>query len=136
MCSRVGASIAYATGLGEHMVVSSAEEYERRAVELANSVRYTYLPGPSGEKERRGHGTLIDLRRNLFLNRDRMPLFDTARWTRNIEKGYKEAWRRWVLGTEFEGSEEWERCDGPEKESGCIFVEDGEKFEPQIFDNE
>lgn len=132
----VAASIANATGFGKEMLVHSADDYERRAIELAQSLRYTYSDGPSGERERRGHGELIDLRRGLFLNRDRMPLFDTAQWTRHLEKGYQEAWRRWVLGTEFEGSEEWERCDGPEKDSGCIFVDAEETYKPTIFNEE
>ena len=72
---------------------------------------------------------MIKLRRNLFLNRDKMPLFDTARWTRNIEKAYWEAWRRWVEGTQFEQSDEWEACTGPEKESGSIWVTDDDPVE-------
>jgi protein O-GlcNAc transferase len=109
MASRVGASMAHATGFGDKMVVHSLADYEARAVALADTP-----------------DELAELRRALFLNRDHMPLFDTARWTRNLEKGFREAWRRWALGTEFEASREWEECDGPEKESGCIFVEDTE----------
>jgi protein O-GlcNAc transferase len=51
-----------------------------------------------------------------------MPLFDTARWTRNVENAYAEAWRRWETGTEFEDSEEWRACEGEEKQSACIRV--------------
>ena len=108
------------------MVVHSAEEYEARAVALAQSVRY--VPEPDDQATSgvllRGQGELVRLRRNLFANRDNMPLFDTLRWTRNLEKGLWEAWRRWVVGTQFEGSDEWVACDGEEKQSGCIWVKD------------
>lgn len=42
----------------------------------------------------------ITFRRNLYLNRDQMPLFDTQRWTANIEKGFTAARTRWVDGSE------------------------------------
>lgn len=128
MASRVGASIACATGYGDQMVVDSAEEYEERAVFLATSDHMSNASEASalGGTETHGAGALLELRRNLFLNRDRMALFDTERWTRNLEKGLWEAWRRWVEGTEFEGSDEWEACEGPEKESGCIWIQDDE----------
>lgn len=113
-----------ATGFGDQMIVHSAEEYENRAVALAQSVRYTPHYEPSGSVLARGQGELVQLRRNLFLNRDNMPLFDTMRWTRNLEKGYREVWRRWVEGTQYEMSDEWEACDGPEKQSGCIWIQD------------
>ena len=74
-------------------------------------------------------GSLMILRRNLFLNRDKMPLFDTKRWTHNLEKGYQEAWRRWVEGTQYEMSDEWEECQGAEKESGCIWIKDDNPIE-------
>ncbi|KAI0048062.1 glycosyltransferase family 41 protein [Auriscalpium vulgare] len=109
MCSRVGASMAYATGLGSQMVVRSLPEYEARVVVLTTG---------------RGRDALIDLRRKLFVNRDSIPLFDTARWTRNVEKGYKEAWRRWVLGTAFEGSLEWEASKRAGNVVGNIIIED------------
>lgn len=113
-----------ATGFGDRMVVHSLEEYENRAVSLASSLQYIADAEDAGVL--RGQGELMSLRRNLFLNRDRMPLFDTARWTRNIEKAYWEAWRRWVEGTQFEMSDEWEACTGPEKESGVIWITDDE----------
>ena len=114
----------HATGFGDRMTVHSIQEYEDRAVALASDLKYTRVIGHEGKSILRGEGELIHLRRNLFLNRDRMPLFDTVRWTRNVEKAYAEAWRRWVEGTQFEMSDEWEACTGPEKESGCIWVED------------
>ncbi|OJA11148.1 hypothetical protein AZE42_02366 [Rhizopogon vesiculosus] len=109
MSSRVAASLASATGFGEFMVVSSKEEYEERAVALGNSMHHTVQP--NGDVE--ASGDLLDLRRCLFLNRDSMPLFDTERWTRNLEKAYRIAWRRWVDGSMFK------MCD-----DGCIWVKD------------
>ena len=121
--------MANATGFGDQMIVNSMEDYENRAVALANSVQYTTVIEPDGTTLQIGEGELIVLRRNLFLNRDRMPLFDTERWTRNMEKAYWEAWRRWVEGTQFEQSDEWEACTGPEKESGSIWVTDDDPVE-------
>ncbi|KAF7970118.1 hypothetical protein HWV62_25006 [Athelia sp. TMB] len=100
MCSRVAASVAHATGFGAEMVVSSLDEYQELAVSWARGAHQS-------------DSALRNLRRNLFLNRDRMPLFDTQRWTRNIEKGYQAAWVRWVNGSEDRDSK-----------SGCIFVHD------------
>ncbi|KAH9944382.1 TPR-like protein [Epithele typhae] len=124
MCSRVAASIVHATGFGAEMTVHSAEEYEARAVALAQSVSYVPHREPSGAVVPRGAGELIRLRKNLFLNRDHMPLFDTARWTRNLEKGLWEAWRRWVDGTQYECSDEWMACEGEDKRSSCIWIKD------------
>lgn len=109
MSSRVAASLANATGFGEYMVVSSREEYEERAVALGNNTRHVVQP--NGDVE--ASGDLLDLRRCLFLNRDSMPLFDTERWTRNLEKAYRICWRRWVDGSMFK------MCD-----DGCIWVKD------------
>ena len=126
--------MANATGFGDQMVVGSLKEYEDRAVALANSVKYTPVTEADGVTVLRGQGELINLRRNLFLNRDKMPLFDTERWTRNIEKAYWESWRRWVEGTQFELSDEWEACKGPEKESGSIWVVDDDPVEITRYD--
>ena len=219
MASRVAASIVNATGLGRGMIVGSEEDYENRAVELANGVRYTYvdsqgqplepvryvgsiqadaleinkgsasamlhgqtesssnsqpistqaqprrttadpapanvkqaassssqtipaLPSiereaitlppttgeqaPAGTASRRCHGPLADLRKNLFLTRDQSRLFDTQRWVANLEKGYREAWSRFVDGTDTEESVEWEQLppDDPRKKSGHIWLQD------------
>lgn len=124
MCSRVAASMANATGFGDQMIVHTIQEYEERAVAWALNLYYEPVQEPSGHVIYRGQGPLIELRRNLFLNRDVMPLFDTKRWTRNLEKGLQKAWRRWVLGTQYEMSDEWEACQGAEKTSGCIWVPD------------
>ncbi|KAG0039817.1 hypothetical protein BGZ82_006670 [Podila clonocystis] len=152
MCSRVGASIAYATGHGNEMVVSTEEEYEERAIAFAQGCRWEYVEDsvlkqslglhpipqsqamgstsvlsrpfnpPSGGVKQQAHmpqttfpvqghqsvvhwigqGPLMDLRKKLWENRDRSLLFDTLRWTRNLEKGLAEAWRRWESGQEFD----------------------------------
>lgn len=122
MCSRIAASIVSATGYGRHMIVSCLKDYEDRAVDLAKSQTFVAASDDHGGWYRQCRGALSDLRRNLYLNRDTMPLFDTARWTRNVERAYTEAWRRWETGTEFEGSEEWLACTGEEKETACIRV--------------
>lgn len=94
MCSRVAASIAVATGLGPEMIVTSAEAYEERAVALAAGVRYHYVAPTQGalpdsleaKTQRRSAGELSDMRKKLFLTRERSPLFDTRRWTVNLEQ--------------------------------------------------
>ncbi|RUS13010.1 glycosyl transferase family 41-domain-containing protein, partial [Jimgerdemannia flammicorona] len=138
MCSRVAASIAQATGYGKEMIVTSEKEYEDRAVEFAMGLRYEYVveqvqqpqlyypnavsqtpaPATQSRTHRFGHGRLMWLRKQLFVSRETSKLFDTARWTANLEKGYTEAWRRWVTGEEFE---EMGRSRGG---SGCIWVVD------------
>ncbi|GAA5896872.1 uncharacterized protein JCM6883_007033 [Sporobolomyces salmoneus] len=130
MCSRVAASIAVATGLGPKMIVDSAESYEERAVNLAAGLRFQYVqPTPGalpetleGRIQRRSHGELADLRKSLFLTRENSPLFDTKRWTVNLEKGLKTAWERWVSGLEFEDSPESARA--AREPTFCIWVSD------------
>ncbi|CAL1695844.1 unnamed protein product [Somion occarium] len=134
MCSRVCASMVNATGFGDQMVVNNLQDYEERAVTWANGVEYQSTQKPSGSTFMRPKGDVITLRRNLFLNRDKMPLFDTQRWVRNIEKGYTEVWRRWVAGTQFEMSDEWQECEGIEKESGCIWVPDDDPVDIVRYD--
>jgi len=125
MCSRVAASIAKATGYGDQMVANSMEDYEARAIRLAESVRYEVKRKEGSHVvERRGRGELMDLHRSLFLDREKMPLFDTRRWTQNFEKGLAEAWRRYIAGTCIEDSDEWQECEGEEKKSGSIWVQD------------
>jgi len=126
MCSRVAASEAYATGFGGEMVVSSLQEYEERAISWANGLRHEHSQTPNiPESGGYDQNTLISLRRNIYLNRDQMPLFDTQRWTRNVEKGYEAAWARWVNGS-GEGSHR----------SGCIFVHDDDPIGVQSHDQQ
>ncbi|KAJ1906241.1 hypothetical protein LPJ81_001455 [Coemansia sp. IMI 209127] len=113
LCSRVAASVVCATGLGRHMVVSGADEYIERAVEWAtqSSFEYQYaVPVPGNPpilsadpqtgcfQRRLCHGPVMEMRKQLFLMRDKSRLFDTLRWTRNLERGLAETWRRWVAG--------------------------------------
>ncbi|GAA5862952.1 hypothetical protein JCM1840_002337 [Sporobolomyces johnsonii] len=124
MCSRVAASIAVATGFGPEMIVSSPEAYEERALALAAGLDYELVQpdGEEGPVQRRSKGELAQLRKKLFLTRERSPLFDTRRWTGNLEKGLIESWERWVRGQEFEDGPEF--GTGPERATSCIWVED------------
>lgn len=106
------------------MIATSLPDYEARAIAFARSLVFVDTQIAPGVFERRAAGELVDLRRNLFLNRDHMPLFDTARWVRDLELGLREVWRRWASGADFEGTREWEASTGPEKESTCIWIED------------
>jgi predicted O-linked N-acetylglucosamine transferase (SPINDLY family) len=119
MCSRVGASIAMATGFGDHMVVMNEQQYEQKAVALAQSLSYTYET-VNGAMTRRGHGSLMQLRKRLFFSREQSRLFDTLRWTRNLERGLVEAWRRWVSAEEFDDV----KTNASSNSSGCIWVVD------------
>ncbi|CBQ71837.1 related to UDP-N-acetylglucosaminyltransferase [Sporisorium reilianum SRZ2] len=57
------------------------------------------------------HDNLAGLRKRLFLSReDGSMLFDTRQWTRDLEKGCVEAWRRWVWGVDVEDSAEWDEA--------------------------
>ncbi|KAK6232888.1 hypothetical protein SCA6_002961 [Theobroma cacao] len=75
MATRVAGSLCLATGFGEEMIVSSMKEYEERAVSLA-------LNRPK----------LQALTNKLKAARLTCPLFDTARWVRNLERSYFKMW--------------------------------------------
>lgn len=123
MSSRVASSIVKATGFGDKMIVGSLEEYEERAVSLALSVESSSDTPDGGEE-------LMALRKNIFLARDRMPLFDTARWVRNFEKGLAEAWRRWEDGEpeqlQKDGGGSGDDDATSDEDGGCIWVRDEE----------
>lgn len=89
---------------------------------------------PAGAVSRRGHGALSDLRRELFLSRDTNRLFDTRRWIRNLERGYAEAWRRWVLGIDSEETAAWAALDEshPAKKSGHIWIGDDDDHDEVV----
>jgi protein O-GlcNAc transferase len=72
---RVGASLLNAGGMPE-LVTLSAESYEARAFELAHNP-----------------GALASLKAKLIQNAANGPLFDTIRYTRNLEAAYGEMWR-------------------------------------------
>ncbi len=76
--SRVAASLLSAIGLPE-LITSTMQEYEHLAIELARKP----------EKMRR-------VRENLERNRRSTILFDTARFTRNIEKAFETMYERYL----------------------------------------
>jgi len=81
MATRVAGSLCFATGFGEEMVVSSMQEYEEKAVSLALS--------PS---------RLQALTAKLRAVRLTCPLFDTARWVRNLDRAYYKMWNLYCSG--------------------------------------
>jgi predicted O-linked N-acetylglucosamine transferase (SPINDLY family) len=78
--SRVAASLLMNIGLPE-LIASDPDEYERMAVHLA---------GNPDELRR--------LRERLAVNRNSWPLFDTPRFTRNLERAYREMWEIYAAG--------------------------------------
>jgi predicted O-linked N-acetylglucosamine transferase (SPINDLY family) len=74
--SRVCASLANAAGLPE-LITDSTAAYAARALELA-----------------RDPAMLGDIRQRLVRNRMSCPLFDSARFTRNLESAYQQMWQR------------------------------------------
>ena len=77
---RVAASLLTAAGLPE-LITGSAEEYERLALKLARESQL-----------------LTGFRARLAANRDSCALFDTGRFTRNIEAAYTTMWTRAEAG--------------------------------------
>ncbi|KAL8171812.1 hypothetical protein V2J09_023616 [Rumex salicifolius] len=75
MATRVAGSLCLATGVGEEMIVNSMKEYEDKAVALA-------LNRPK----------LEELANQLKAARMTCPLFDTARWVKNLERAYFKMW--------------------------------------------
>ncbi|KAJ7526666.1 hypothetical protein O6H91_16G018000 [Diphasiastrum complanatum] len=82
MATRVAMSLCHAAGFGEDMVVSSMQEYEERAVLLAENPLI-----------------LKTLTSNLRSNRLTCPLFDTERWVRNLERAYFRMWNLHCKGS-------------------------------------
>jgi len=77
---RVGASLLRAISLPE-LIAESLSDYETLALTLAR------------DPER-----LAGVRAKLLRNRDTEPLFDTARFTRNLERAYTIMWERQQAG--------------------------------------
>jgi protein O-GlcNAc transferase len=77
---RVAGSLLRAIGLDE-LVTTSLDEYEALALRLA-----------------RDPGLLRQLRTRLEQNRRTHPLFDTARFTRNLEAAYQQMAENWKAG--------------------------------------
>jgi len=78
--SRVAASLVSAAGLPQ-LACENLESYEETAVRLAMQPE-----------------ELRAMRRHLETEHARLPLFDTARFARNLEWAYEEMWRRHVAG--------------------------------------
>jgi len=78
--ARVAASLLMACGLPE-LVTDSLAAYEARALALSG-----------------GSPELAQLRERLRATRMTVPLFDTARFTRHIERAYELAWARHLQG--------------------------------------
>jgi predicted O-linked N-acetylglucosamine transferase (SPINDLY family) len=78
---RVAASVLHAVGLPE-MVTASLADYEALAIMLA-----------------RNPERLAAIRAKLLRNRDTEPLFDTARFTRDLESAYTRMWERYLATT-------------------------------------
>jgi protein O-GlcNAc transferase len=81
---RVAGSLLRAVGLPE-LITSSTEEYERLALRLAMQP-----------------DVLAKLRQKLARNRPTAPLFDMARFTRDIEAAYRHMWERWCASQQPE----------------------------------
>jgi predicted O-linked N-acetylglucosamine transferase (SPINDLY family) len=77
---RVAASASAAAGLSD-LIATSREDYERLALKLAREPQ-----------------TLAAIKAKLARNRDTCALFDTARYTRNLEAAYAQMWRRHCNG--------------------------------------
>ncbi|TIA52927.1 TPR-like protein [Aureobasidium pullulans] len=110
MCSRMAASILKGAlpkspvdvreAAERDLIASSDTEYEELAIRLGKGLIYP----KSGPDVGKGGGRLVELRKILTESRWTSALFDTARWTRDLEDAYDEAWRRWVAG---EGGDIW-----------------------------
>src|SRR5262245_15129358 len=77
---RVAGSLLSAVGLPE-LITTTLEEYEALALRLA-----------------RDRAALAAVKEKLARNRDTYPLFDTGRFTRNLEAGYVSMWERYQRG--------------------------------------
>jgi predicted O-linked N-acetylglucosamine transferase (SPINDLY family) len=63
------------------LITTSLEDYERLALRLATEP-----------------GLLAGLRQGLIWNRSAVPLFDIARFTRDLEAAYRQMWETWRTG--------------------------------------
>jgi predicted O-linked N-acetylglucosamine transferase (SPINDLY family) len=76
--SRVATSLLDAAGLSE-MVTHDLAEYQTKALYLVQHPAELKL-----------------VRQKLESSRDSVPLFDTPRFTRNLETAYQEMWQNWL----------------------------------------
>jgi predicted O-linked N-acetylglucosamine transferase (SPINDLY family) len=77
---RMAGALLTAIGLPE-LITTSLAAYEGLALRLATEP-----------------GRLAALRERLALNRSTMPLFDIARFTRDLERAYTRMWETWSAG--------------------------------------
>jgi predicted O-linked N-acetylglucosamine transferase (SPINDLY family) len=82
--SRVGASLLTAIGLPE-LITKNLEEYKNLAINLAKSP-----------------DKLHEIKQKLAQNLLTYPLFDTLRFTRNLEKAYRTMWDIYAAGKSAE----------------------------------
>jgi predicted O-linked N-acetylglucosamine transferase (SPINDLY family) len=80
--ARVAGSLLNAIGLPE-LVTTSAEQYERLALDLATNTE-----------------ELTEIRRKLLAHRNTAPLFNTELFTKHIERAYQQAYQRYFDGKE------------------------------------
>lgn len=78
--ARVAGSLLNAIGLPE-LATTSAEQYERLALELATNPE-----------------TLAEIKRRLLAHRNTAPLFDTELFAKHIERAYQQAYQRYFDG--------------------------------------
>lgn len=104
MCSRMASSILssalpdneHGRRAAEQLIATTDEDYENRAVRLAAEM--TYEIDSNGFGNGRAHGRLFELRRMLYGARWTSRLFDTRRWTQDVETAYERVWDNWVKG--------------------------------------
>ena len=78
--ARVAGSLLKAVGMSE-LITPSEKEYEALILDLATK-----------------KGKLSNIKKKLATNRLSMPLFDTEKYTRNLEDGYQQAYKRYFDG--------------------------------------
>ena len=103
MSCRVSSSILHATGYGHEMVVDSYAAYEQKILDfvqgsqLVNEIALPRVSQETGVAHFDSfNGPLYELKKKLLLGRDDMPLFDTKKWTMNLEKGLKIAYSQYL----------------------------------------
>jgi hypothetical protein len=77
------------------LIAGDDQEYEEMAVKLGDDCKY---------QGHRATGRLSELRKMLYESRWSSALFDTKRWTRDLEDSYEIAWKKWERG---EGGDIW-----------------------------
>ncbi|PKO25244.1 MAG: glycosyltransferase [Betaproteobacteria bacterium HGW-Betaproteobacteria-8] len=78
--SRVAGSLLHALGMDE-LITNTLQAYEQKALQL------------SADK-----ALLDSLKQQLQTNRDNSPLFDTRRFTKDLEQRYEDVWQRYLAG--------------------------------------